>query len=180
MFDTAGTLVSVAKSADLLDNDGKLPRLNRVLASDSTSMMAGAAIGTSPVTSYIESVSGIKAGGRTGLTAVVVALLFILSILLSPLASTVPSYATGPALLFVACMMIKHITDLDWNDISEYVPAVLVIIIMPMSFSIAEGIAFGFISYTALKILCGKYKQLNAAVILTTVIFILKFIYLEV
>ena len=180
MFDTAGTLISVARNADLLDDKGNLPKLNKVLISDSSSMMAGAAIGTSPVTSYIESVSGIKAGGRTGLTAVVTALLFLVAIIFSPIASSIPTFATGPALLFVACMMIKDVANLDLDDISEYIPAVLVIFIMPMSFSITEGIAFGFISYTALKLLCGKRSDLNATILITTTLFLLKYAFLEV
>jgi len=180
MFDTAGTLVSVARNADLMDEKDQLPRLNKVLLSDSSSMMAGAAIGTSPVTTYIESVSGIKAGGRTGLTAVVVALLFLVSIAFSPLANSIPTFATGPALLFVACMMIKDIASLDWDDMSEYIPAIVVIIIMPMSFSISEGIAFGFISYTALKLLTGKAAQLNLTLVITTILFLLKYAFLEV
>jgi len=180
MFDTAGTLVTVAYNADLLDENGKLPRLNRALLADSTSMMAGSVIGTSPASSYVESVAGVKAGGRTGLTAVFVAILFIFSLFLAPLASTIPSYATAPALLFVACLMLRSIIDIDWNDITEFAPAVIVVVVMPLTLSITDGIGFGFISYAAIKLLTGRFDEVNAAVLTLALIFVLKYIFLEV
>ena len=175
MFDTAGTLVSVANSADLLDKDGKLPRLNKALLADSTSMLAGSVIGTSPVTSFIESTSGVKAGGRTGLTAVVVALFFLASLFFSPLVGSVPSYATFPVLLFVASLMMRNITQIDWEDMTEYVPGVITMTLMPLSYSIADGIGFGIIVYALLKILSGKIDKTHIPVLVLAVVFILKY-----
>lgn len=175
MFDTAGTLVTVANSADLLDKDGKLPRLNKALLADSTSMLAGSVIGTSPVTSFIESTSGVKAGGRTGLTAVVVALFFLASLFFSPLVGSVPSYATFPVLLFVASLMMRNITQIDWEDMTEYVPGVITMTLMPLSYSIADGIGFGIIVYALLKILSGKIDKTHIPVLVLAVVFILKY-----
>ncbi|PCI64859.1 MAG: guanine permease [Gammaproteobacteria bacterium] len=178
MFDTAGTLVTVANSAGLLDKKGNLPRLGRTLLADSTSMLAGSVVGTSPVTSYIESTAGVNAGGRTGLTAVVVALLFLASLFFAPLVSSIPSYATFPVLLFVATLMMKNITLIDWEDMTEYVPAVVTIVIMPLSFSIADGIGFGLITYAFLKLVSGKIDKSNVSVVVIAVIFILKYAFL--
>ncbi|MGX5174891.1 NCS2 family permease [Aliikangiella sp. IMCC44653] len=178
MFDTAGTLVTVANSANLLDKDGNLPRLNKVLLADSTTMAAGAVIGTSPTTSYIESTAGVKAGGRTGLTAVVVAVLFLASLFLSPLVSSIPSYATFPVLLFVATFMIKNLVNLDWDDITEYVPALVTVIVMPFSFSITDGIGFGIITYAALKLLTGQATKANIPVMIMALMFVSKYIFL--
>jgi AGZA family xanthine/uracil permease-like MFS transporter len=178
MFDTAGTLVSVANSANLLDKQGNLPRLRKVLLADSTTMAAGAVIGTSPTTSFIESTTGVNAGGRTGLTAVVVALLFLASLFLAPLVGSIPSYATFPVLLFVATMMIKNIIHIDWEDITEYVPAVVTIIIMPLSFSITDGIGFGIITYGLLKITSGKLSRSNIPVMIMAAIFVFKYLFL--
>ncbi|MFT6731894.1 MAG: AGZA family xanthine/uracil permease-like MFS transporter [Polaribacter sp.] len=178
MFDTAGTLVTVANSAGLLDKKGNLPRLGRTLMADSTSMLAGSVVGTSPVTSYIESTAGVNAGGRTGLTAVVVALLFLASLFFAPLVSSIPSYATFPVLLFVATLMMKNITLIDWDDMTEYVPAVITIIIMPLSFSIADGIGFGLITYAFLKLVSGKLNKSNVPVLVIAAIFILKYTFL--
>ncbi|TQV76740.1 NCS2 family permease [Aliikangiella marina] len=178
MFDTAGTLVSVANSANLLDKDGKLPRLNKVLLADSTTMAAGAVIGTSPTTSYIESTAGVNAGGRTGLTAVVVALLFLASLFLSPLVGSIPSYATFPVLLFVATYMVKNVTLLDWEDMTEYVPAVVTIIVMPLSFSITDGIGFGIISYAILKITTGQFNRSHIPALIMALVFVSKYVFL--
>lgn len=180
MFDTAGTLVTVANSANLLDKDGNIPRLGKVLMADSTAMVAGSVIGTSPTTSYIESTAGVNAGGRTGLTAVVVALLFLASLFFAPLVGSIPSYATFPVLLFVACLMIKNINDIDWDDMTEFVPAVVTMVVMPLSFSIADGIGFGIISYALLKLLSGKIDKSNIAVLIMAVIFIAKYAFLGV
>ncbi|PHS13804.1 MAG: guanine permease [Kangiella sp.] len=178
MFDTAGTLVTVANSAGLLDKKGNLPRLGRTLLADSTSMLAGSVVGTSPVTSYIESTAGVNAGGRTGLTAVVVALLFLASLFFAPLVSSIPSYATFPVLLFVATLMMKNITLIDWDDMTEYVPAVVTVVIMPLSFSIADGIGFGLITYAFLKLVSGKIDKSNVSVVVIAAIFVLKYAFL--
>ncbi len=178
MFDTAGTLVTVANSAGLLDEKGHLPRLGRTLMADSTSMLAGSVVGTSPVTSYIESTAGVNAGGRTGLTAVVVALLFLASLFFAPLVSSIPSYATFPVLLFVATLMMKNITLIDWEDMTEYVPAVITIVIMPLSFSIADGIGFGLITYAFLKLVSGKIDKSNISVVVIAAVFVLKYAFL--
>ena len=180
MFDTAGTLVTVASSAGLLDKDGKFPRLDKALLADSSSMLAGSVIGTSPVTSYIESTAGVKAGGRTGLTAVVVAILFMASLFFAPLVSSIPSYATFPVLLFVASLMMKNIIDIDWDDMTEYVPAVITILVMPLSYSIADGIGFGVITYAALKVLTGKVDKTTIPVLIMATIFLTKYAFLGV
>ncbi len=180
MFDTAGTLVTVANSANLLDKEGKLPRLGKTLLADSTSMLAGSVIGTSPVTSFIESTAGVNAGGRTGLTAVVVAILFLASLFLAPLVSSIPSYATFPVLLFVATLMMKNLTQIDWEDMTEFVPAVITVVIMPLSYSIADGIGFGLITYAMLKLLSGKLDKQNISVAAIALVFILKYAFLGV
>ncbi len=174
IFDTAGTLVGLAHRAGLLDEQGRLPRLNKALLADSGASVVGAALGTSTTTSYIESASGIKAGGRTGLTAVVVAVLFLLALFFAPLAQTVPGYATAPALLFVACMMARGIAEIDWDDATEYAPAVVTALAMPLTFSIAEGIGLGFITYAAAKLLSGKGASCPIAVYVIAAVFILK------
>ena len=143
VFDTAGTLIGVATRANLLTEDGKLPRLSRALLSDSTATVVGAVAGTASTTSYIESAAGVEAGGRTGLTAVVCGTLFLVCLFFAPLAQSVPAYATASALLFVACLMARSLADIDWNDITESAPAVIAAIAMPLSFSIAEGIGLG-------------------------------------
>lgn len=175
LFDTAGTLISVAHRGGMLDADGKLPRLGKALMSDSISTVAGAVMGTSTTTSYIESVAGVKAGGRTGLTAVIVGALFLLTLFFSPLAGTIPAYATAPALMLVACVMVRGLTEVDWDDITEYAPAVITAIGMPLTFSIADGIGFGFITYAALKILSGRFADAPPAVIILAALFVVKF-----
>lgn len=175
LFDTAGTLVGVAHRAGLLDAEGKLPRAGRALIADSVATIAGAALGTSTTTSYVESAAGVKVGGRTGLTAVVVAALFLAALFFSPLAATVPAYATAPALLYVACMMARGLTEVDWEDATEYAPAVVTAIAMPLTFSIANGIALGFITYAAIKLLSGRLGDINPAVAVLAVAFIVKF-----
>ena len=138
----------------------------------------GAAAGTSSVTCYIESAAGVRAGGRTGLTAAVVAALFLAALLLSPLAATVPAYATAPALLFVACLMMRSLVEVDWNDVTEYVPAAALAMTMPFTYSIANGIAVGFVTYAAVKLLSGRRKALKPAVSVLAVLFICKFAWL--
>lgn len=177
LFDTSGTLVGVAQKADLLDKDGKMPRLGRALLADSTATMAGAALGTSTTTSYIESAAGISAGGRTGLTACVVAALFLLSLFFAPLAGSVPAYATAPALLFVAVLMMSSLAQLDWDDLTVAAPVVVAALAMPLTFSIANGIAFGFIAWTAVKVLSGRWRELNPAMWVLSALFIVKLAY---
>ena len=178
LFDTSGTLIAVAHRAGLLDARGRLPRLRRALIADSLATVIGAVAGTSSVTSYIESAAGVRAGGRTGLTAVVVAALFLAALLLSPLAATVPMYATAPALLFVACLMMQSITEVDWKDVTEYVPAAALAMTMPFTYSIANGLAVGFVSYAAIKLLSGRHASVNPAVGVLAVLFICKFVWL--
>ncbi len=175
LFDASGTLIGVAHRAGLLDAEGKLPRLKRALLADSTAIAAGAALGTSSTTAYIESAAGTAVGGRTGLTAVTVAVLFLAAIVFAPLAGTVPAYATAPALCYVAVLMLRGLAEIAWDDLTEAAPAVVTAITMPFTFSIAHGIAFGFISYAGIKLLAGRVKELPPMVAVIAVVFILKF-----
>jgi len=175
LFDTAGTLVGLAHRAGMLDENGRLPRLRKALMADSMATVVGAAAGTSNTTSYIESAAGVNVGGRTGLTAVVVSILFLLALFLSPLAGTIQSYATAPALLYVACLMMRGLSEIDWDDVTEMAPAVITAIAMPLTFSIVTGIGFGFISYVAIKLLSGKIASVNPAVMVLAAAFIAKF-----
>jgi AGZA family xanthine/uracil permease-like MFS transporter len=179
LFDTAGTLVGVAHRAGLLDADGRLPRLKRALLADSTATVAGGLLGTSTTTSYVESAAGVRAGGRTGLTAVTAGVLFLLCLFFSPLAQTVPAYATAPALLYVACLMARGLAEIDWEDATDYAPAVVAAIAMPLTFSIANGIGLGFITYAAVKLLSGKVQDCQPAVILIAVLFLARFAFLS-
>jgi AGZA family xanthine/uracil permease-like MFS transporter len=175
LFDTTGTLVGVAHRSGLLGKDGKLPRLKKALFADSSAIMVGAALGTSSVTAYVESAAGVAAGGRTGLTSLVVAILFLSALFVAPLAGTVPAYATAPALCYVAVLMARGLAEIDWDDITEAAPAVITAVGMPFTYSIADGIAFGFISYAAIKVLAGRYKDLSPAVLIITTLWIVKF-----
>ena len=174
LFDSTGTLVGVSHRAGLLQ-DGKLPRLKKALFADSSAIVAGAALGTSSTTPYIESSAGVAAGGRTGLTAVIVGLLFIACLFLASLAQSVPGFATAPALLFVGVLMIQGIVHIEWDDITEAVPAFLTIVFMPFTYSIADGIAMGFISYALTKLLTGKAKSVPYMVWIIAVLWALKF-----
>ncbi|MEN2979150.1 NCS2 family permease [Tistrella bauzanensis] len=178
LFDTAGTLVGVAHRGGLLDKDGRLPRIGKALLADSGATMVGAIFGTSTVTSYIESASGINAGGRSGLTAVVVAILFLVALFFAPLAGSVPAYATAPALLFVALLMMRGLSELDWDDMTEVAPGVLAAITMPLTYSIANGIAIGFVAYAAVKLLAGRIGDVSVAVWILAILFILKFAFI--
>ena len=180
VFDTAGTLVGVAGRAGLTDADGRLPRAGRALVSDATATVVGAVAGTSSTTSYIESAAGVESGGRTGLVAVTVAALFLLCIFLAPLARTIPPYATAAALLFVACLMARSLAGLDWEDLTESAPAIVCALGMPLSFSIADGIGMGFISYVAIKLLSGRAAECPVAVYVIAAIFLGKFVLLQV
>ncbi|MCG9093894.1 NCS2 family permease [Laribacter hongkongensis] len=175
LFDTTGTLIGVSHRAGLLDKDGKLPRLKRALFADSTAIMAGGVLGTSSVTAYVESAAGTSVGGRTGLTAVVVALLFLAALFLSPLAGTVPAYATAPALCYVAVLMTRGLAEIDWDDLTESAPAVITAVGMPFTYSIADGIAFGFISYAVIKVLAGRFRDLSPMVLVIAALFAVKF-----
>jgi AGZA family xanthine/uracil permease-like MFS transporter len=179
LFDNTGTLIGVAHRAGLIDAQGKLPRVSRALMADSIAATASALLGTSTTTSYLESAVGVKAGGRTGLVAVVVAILFLFALFFAPLASSIPVYATAPALVYVACLMARAFTEFDWEDVTEYAPAVITAITMPLTFSIAEGIALGFITYAAVKLFSGRFRDLNATIIVLACIFILKYTYLH-
>ena len=176
LFDNTGTLVGVAHRAGLIRKDGHIPRLLRVFVADSTATLVGSLLGTSTVTSYIESAAGVRAGGRTGLVGVVVAALFLLTLFFAPLAETVPAYATAPALLYVACLMARGLAEIDWEDVTEYAPAVVTAIAMPLTFSIANGIAFGFILYAAIKLLAGRTKEASPAVIVLGLLFLVRFV----
>ena len=175
LFDSAGTLIGTAHVGGFLNRDGRLPRLREALVADSAATVAGACLGTSPVTAYIESVSGIRAGGRTGLTAVVVAVLFLLMLFFAPVAAMVPSYAAAPALIYVGCLMAKSLTDIDWTDLTEYTPAVITAVSMPLTFSITHGLGFGFVSYAAIKAATGQAHTVSRAVYLIAAAFIVFF-----
>ncbi|MCU8092539.1 NCS2 family permease [Shewanella sp. SM20] len=177
LFDTSGTLVAVAQRGGFLDEKGRLPRLNRALTADSLATIAGAAFGTSTTTSYIESTAGVSAGGRTGLTAVVVGLLFIAALFLSPLAGMIPAYATAGTLFYVAILMMSGLVHVEWEDLTEAAPVVVVCILMPLTFSIATGIAFGIISYAAIKLLTGRFSDLNVGILVLAALFVAKFVY---
>ncbi len=178
LFDTAGTLIGVATRAGLVDSQGRLPRLRQALLADAFATTAGAVVGTSTTTSYIESAAGVNAGGRTGLTAVTVAVLFLLCLFVAPLARSIPAYATAPALLLVACLMARGLIEVNWDDVTEYAPALVTAIAMPLTYSIAHGIAFGFITYAAIKLLAGRPGEAGLGVYILAVLFIVKFAWL--
>jgi AGZA family xanthine/uracil permease-like MFS transporter len=174
IFDNSGTLIAVAKKAGLMRADGHMPKMGRALIADSSAAMVGSVLGTSTTTSYIESAAGVSAGGRTGLTAVVVAILFLLALFLAPLAGSVPAFATAPALLFVAVLMTAGLAEIDWSDITVAAPVVITALAMPLTFSIANGIAFGFIAWTAIKLLAGRWRELSPALVILSILFVIK------
>lgn len=178
LFDTAGTLMGVASRAGLMDSEGNIKDIDRALKADSTSSVAGAFFGCSPVTSYVESAAGVSAGGRTGLTACTVGLLFLIAIFFAPLAGMVPAFATAGALIYVALVMMGGMRDLDWNSPTNLLPALIMILMIPLSFSIAHGIAVGFISYVVLKVSAGKTEEINVGVWFLAVVFTAKFAFL--
>ena len=175
-LDTAGTITSIANLTGRVREDGEVEDIDRTLLADSSATVIGALAGTSNTTSYIESGAGIKQGGKTGLTAVTVAVLFAACLFFAPLAQSVPAFATAPALIFIATYFLRNIKDIDWDDISEYVPAALAAIIMPLTYSIAYGIAIGFVSYVLIKALSGKGRSLNYASIGLAVVSVLFFV----
>ena len=178
LFDTAGTLLGVASRANLIEDSGKIVHLDKALKADSTASVAGSFLGCSPVTSYVESSAGVEAGGRTGLTAVIIGMFFLIAIFFSPIASMVPSYATAGALVYVAILMLGGMELLDWSDKTELLPALIMIIMIPLTFSIANGIAIGFISYVVLKLASKKAIDISMGAWFLFLIFLLKFILL--
>lgn len=175
LFDSTGTMIGVAHRAGLLNEKGELPRLNRALLADSSAIVAGSALGTSSVTAYVESAAGVAAGGKTGLTSIVVGLLFLAALWFSPLVGSVPKFATAPALIFVGILMMKSCLEINWNDLTEAAPAFLTIAFMPFTYSIANGIAMGFISYTIVKALCGKAREVPIMVWIVSALWVAKF-----
>ena len=175
LFDNAGTLIGVAHRAGLLDPQGNLPRMKQALLADSFAAMFGALIGTSTTTSYIESAAGVSAGGRTGLTAAFVALFFLLALFFSPLAGMIPTYASAAALLYVACVMTQGLAEIDWRDMTEYAPAVVAAVTMPLTYSIATGIGLGFITYALAKLIAGRLDEAKPAVLVLALVFAIKF-----
>jgi len=178
LFDNVGTLVAVGKKARLFDEANRIPRINRILVTDSTATMVGALAGTSTVVNYIESAAGVVAGGRTGVSSIVSGLLFLVALFVAPVFGVIPAAATAPALIIVGCLMISHISEIDWSDTALAVPAFLTMTAIPLTFSIANGIAFGFTAYTLLKILRGEFRKVNWLVYVLTALFIARFLYL--
>ena len=175
VFDNAGTLIGVTHQAGLVDADGNLPRMKQALVADSFAAMFGSLIGTSTTTSYIESAAGVAAGGRTGLTAFFIALLFVAALFFAPLAGMVPAYASSAALLYVACVRARGLAEMDWDDMTETVPAVVAAVTMPLTYSIATGIGLGFITYALIKLIAGRFADAKPAVLVLALIFAVKF-----
>jgi AGZA family xanthine/uracil permease-like MFS transporter len=178
LFDTMGTLVGLSQKSGFLDHQGRLPRANRALLADSLGTVAGAMMGTSPVTTYIESASGIAEGARTGLASVVVAVMFLLSLFLTPLIESIPVFATAPALIVVGVLMASSVMHVHWDDISEAVPAFLTILVMPLTFSIAHGVAAGIVTYPIIKRLSGKGSDVHVLIDVLAVVFIARYVFL--
>jgi len=177
LFDATGTLMGVARRAGLLV-PGRMDRLNKSLFADSAAIFAGSLLGTSSTTAYVESAAGVQAGGRTGLTALTVSVLFLAALFIAPLAGAVPAYATAPALLFVGCLMMRDLTELDWSDTTEVIPAAVTALMMPFTYSIANGLAFGFITYAVIKLLTGRIRESHWMVWLIAMVFLFKFFYI--
>jgi AGZA family xanthine/uracil permease-like MFS transporter len=175
VFDNAGTLIGVTHRAGLTDAEGNLPRMKQALIADSFAAMFGSLIGTSTTTSYIESAAGVAAGGRTGLTALFVAIFFLAVLFFAPLAGMVPAYASAAALLYVACVMARGLAEIDWEDTTESAPAVIAAVSMPLTYSIATGIGLGFITYALGKLIAGKFADAKPAVLVLALIFAIKF-----
>jgi len=178
LFDTTGTLVGVAKQAGFIKKDGNFPRVNRALSVDAVSTIGGSILGTSTVTAYVESSAGVAAGGRTGLTAIITGLSFLIFIFFYPLVQSIPIHATAPALIIVGAYMMSSVTNIMWNDFSEALPAFMVMVSIPFSFSIATGISIGFILYPLIKLFSGRYKEVSTAVWILMLLFLIRFIYI--
>ncbi|MEP7703638.1 NCS2 family permease [Paraglaciecola sp. 25GB23A] len=176
MFDTIGTLIGVSRRANLLDAEGKLPKLGKAMNADAAASVIGAAIGTSPVTSYVESAAGVSAGGRTGLTAVVVALCFLLALFFTPLMKVIPLMATTPALIMVGILMMDSFRQLDFDDVTALATASMALLAMPLTFSISEGIALGFITYVGIMLGTGRYKQVSMITYIMAAVFVLRYV----
>jgi AGZA family xanthine/uracil permease-like MFS transporter len=179
LFDNIGTLVAVGQKANLFDKAHQIPRVNRILLSDATATIVGSLAGTSTVVSYIESAAGVAAGGRTGVTAMVTGLLFVAALFVAPVVGAIPAAATAPALIVVGSLMISAVAEIAWNDPEIAVPAFLTITTIPLTFSIANGLAFGFTAFTLLKVARGKFRQVNWFVYVLTALFIARFVYLS-
>ena len=175
VFDTLGTVIGCASKANMLDKDGKLPRIKGVLLADAVGTTVGAILGTSTITTFVESSSGITEGGRTGLTSVTTGILFLVALFLSPLFLTIPSFATAPALIVVGFLMMQQVVNIEWHDITKAFPCFVCITMMGFAYSISEGIAFGFISYTFIHVITGKAKEISLLMYILTGLFILKF-----
>ncbi|MCQ2508143.1 MAG: NCS2 family permease [Dorea sp.] len=178
MFDTLGTLIGVANKADMLDEEGKLPRIKEALLADAIATSVGAVFGTSTTTTFVESSAGVSEGGRTGLASVVTGFLFLASIILAPVFTTIPGFATSPALIFVGFLMISSVTEINFNDFTEAIPAYLCLVAMPLMYSISEGIAIGVISYVIINLVCGKKEKITPLMYVLAVLFVLKYIFL--
>ncbi len=178
LFDTAGTLIATTSQAGLIGKDGRIPNMGKALLADSTATVAGTLLGTSSTTSYVESVSGIAAGGRTGLVAVTVGVLFLLSVFFSPLAGMIPGYATAGAIFYVAVLMMATLKDVNWSDLTEAAPVVVVLLFTPLTYSVADGIALGFITFTAVKVVAGKFSDISIPVWLLTAVLLAKIVFI--
>lgn len=178
MFDTLGTLIGVANKADMLDENGKLPRIKEPLLADAIATSAGAVLGTSTTTTFVESSAGVSEGARTSLASMVTGFLFLISIFLAPMFTVIPGFATAPALIFVGFLMITAVTEIDFNDLTEAVPAYLCLIAMPLLYSISEGIAFGIISYVVINLFAGNKKKITPLMYVLAVLFVLKYVFL--
>ena len=178
LFDNVGTLVAVGKQARLFDRTNQIPRINRILFSDAVATLVGSLAGTSTVTSYIESAAGVAAGGRSGVTAITTGMLFLIAMFIAPAVGAIPAAATAPALIVVGSLMIAHAAEIPWSNPVISVPAFLTIVIIPLTFSIANGLAFGFVAYTVLKIARGEFRSVNWLVYVLTILFIARFVYL--
>jgi AGZA family xanthine/uracil permease-like MFS transporter len=177
LFDTLGTLIGVSTKAGFLTKEGKLPKIKQALLADAVATTAGAVLGTSTTTTYVESASGVADGGRTGLTAFTTGVLFILALVFSPIIAVIPSFATAPALIVVGLFMMEHVVDIDFNDYTEALPAFLTILMMPLAYSISDGLAFGGISYVLVKLLSGKRKDIHPVMYFVALMFVVYFIF---
>ena len=174
VFDATGTLIGVSKRAGLMP-EGKPNRLSKALFADSTAIIGGSLIGTSSTTAYVESAAGVQAGGRTGLTAAVVGVLFLAALFISPLASAVPAVATAPALIYVACLMMREMAEIEWDDVTNASSAAMTVLAIPLTYSIANGLAFGFISYVVLKTATGKVRDVHPATWIVAALFVIRY-----
>ncbi|MBI4905898.1 MAG: NCS2 family permease [Acidobacteria bacterium] len=178
LFDNLGTLVGVGKKAGLFDSANRIPRIERILITDSVGTIAGSLLGTSTVVSYIESASGVAAGGRTGVTAIVAGVLFLVAAFIAPLFGTIPAAATAPALILVGSLMMSHVSEIEWRDPLIAIPAFLTLLTIPLTFSIANGLAIGFLAYVLLRVVSGRFREVNWLVYVLAVLFLVRFVYL--